>query len=259
MYEKCPSNISNYASENMDVFLSNLHSVGVPYVDFRETLDRSELKQEDYFFYTDHHWTPGSGLAATKGICEKLNRLYGFDYNKEYVDYKNYNITLLKKWFLGSYGKKVGCFFSWHGPDDFEVIIPSFETDMIEEDPLFGTRKGSFENTVLFKERLEKNYYTQNTYAAYSYANFHLQIMKNNLLHNGKKILLIRDSFACVVAPFLSLQTKELDICDMRDYVEGNRLNLKEYIAKTNPDYVIVLFSGVGNVHYSAGQYDFLT
>ena len=59
--------------------------------------------------------------------------------------------------------------------------------------------------------------------------------------------------------PFLSLQTKELSVCDMReaDYVEGIRIDLKDYITKTKPDYVIVLYSGVGSVK-EAGKYDFL-
>ena len=83
--------------------------------------------------------------------------------------------------------------------------------------------------------------------------------MKNNTNPGGKKILLVRSSFACVVAPFLALQTSELHICDMRDkeYYVGAKINLKEYIQEIKPDYVIVLYSSVYRMKGSAGRYDF--
>lgn len=87
--------------------------------------------------------------------------------------------------------------------DDFELIVPKFESSLTEEQPLKNEiRKGSFENTVLYMKNMKKDYYKINTYATYSGGDFRLQIMRNNLNKKGKKILLIRDSFACVVAPF---------------------------------------------------------
>ena len=41
------------------------------------------------------------------------------------------------------------------------------------------------------------------------------------------------------------------------DFVEGIRIDLKDYISKTKPDYVIVLYNGADNVK-DAGKYDFL-
>ena len=80
--------------------------------------------------------------------------------------------------------------------------------------------------------------------------------MKNNLNPHGKKILMICDSFAMVVTPFLALQTSELHICDVRDnekYV-GEKLNMEKYIKEIKPDYVIVLYNGVSN---SQKEYNF--
>ena len=43
------------------------------------------------------------------------------------------------------------------------IIIPAFKTDMTEENPLDNNvRIGSFEDTVLFQDKLEKNYYGKN-------------------------------------------------------------------------------------------------
>ena len=108
-------------------------------------------------------------------------------------------------------------------------------------------------------ENMKKDYYKINTYATFSGGDFRLQIIKNNLNANGKKVLLIRDSFACVVAPFLALQTSELHVCDVRDYeyYVGDKLNIDEYIKEIKPDYVIVLYTGVSRIEELHGKYDF--
>ena len=152
-------------------------------------------------------------------------------------------------WFLGSKGKKVGTYFTWNGADDFDLITPKFETSFTEERPFKNqTRTGTFQETVLYMDNMYKDYYRINTYATYSGGDFRLQIMKNNLNPNEKKVLLIRDSFACVVSPFLALQTSELHVCDVRDYdyYVGKKLNMKDYIKQIKPDYVLVLYTGIG-------------
>ena len=92
-------------------------------------------------------------------------------------------------------------------------------------------------------DNMKKDYYNVNTYATYSGGDFRLQIMKNNNNPNGEKMVLIRDSFSCVVAPFLALQTSELHIIDDRDgdYPSGEKVNIEEYIKEIKPDYVVAI------------------
>ena len=250
IYQTPPVNTVSYDKVNYDNFVSALKQKGIPYIDFTFALSDNQITGDDIFFMTDHHWKPYSGFVGATSICKELNVLYGFRYNADYTDINNYHIERNRDLFLGSYGKKVGTFFTWQGADDFDLITPTFETNMTEEQPFKGrVRNGGFEDTVLFMENMKKDYYNVNTYATYSGGDFRLQIIKNNLNPNGKKILLIRDSYACVVAPFLSLQTSELHICDMRnyDYYVGKKINAEEYIKKIRPDYVLVLYSGVSN------------
>ena len=249
-YEDSPMNIVSYNKVNYDNFLLSLKLNGIPCIDFTLALSEHKISSDDIFFVTDHHWKPYSGFIAATSICKKLNSLYSFEYNTDYADINNYHIERYNDLFLGSYGKKVGTFFTWRGADDFDLITPKFETDMTEKQPFKKqVRNGSFENTVLYTKNMKNDYYQVNTYATYSGGDFRLQIMKNNMNSNGKKILLIRDSYACVVAPFLSLQTSELHICDLRnfDYFVGKKVNVKDYINKINPNYVLVLYSGVPN------------
>lgn len=260
LYETLPANINYWDIENCEKLLSCLDSASVPYADLKKSLKEKGISDADIFYYTDHHWNTNAGFVAATSICEELNRRYGFEFNDYYTDIGNYDIKHFSNLFLGSRGKKTGLFFTRHGADDFDLITPKFNTDMTEEQPFKGSvRRGSFEDSVLFMENMEKDYYGLSTYTTYSGGDFRLQIMKNNLNPEGKKILLIRDSFACVVAPFLALQTSELHICDMRDFggFVGEKVNVEEYIKKINPDYVLVLYTGISSTSISQGKYNF--
>ena len=257
-YEISPNNISNYEKDNYQRFLKHLSKKQVPYMDFSNSLRDNSISDNDIFFYTDHHWKPYCGFIAANSVCRELNLRYGFEYDETLTKIENYNIDIYKDWFLGSYGKRLGTYFTWVGAEDFELITPKFKSSLVEEQPIKNIiRTGHFEDTVLYTENLKKDFYSVNTYATYSGGDFRLQIIKNNLNSKGKKVLVVRDSFACVVTPFLSLQTKELHVCDMRDMADmvGKKLNMKEYIRKINPDYVIVLYTSVGDD--SDSRYDF--
>ena len=259
-YMNTPANVENFAKNNYGRFITAL-SQKVPYLDFAEVFEKNNISGDDIFFYTDHHWRPRSAFVAVKAVCEELNTRYGFEYNEEYTDIANYTVENYENWFLGALGKKVGTFFTSRGADDFELIAPVFDTSLTEEQPAKNLiRSGKFEDTVMYIDNIKKDFYAVNSYAAYSGGDFRLQIVRNNLNENGKKVLLIRDSFACAAAPFLALQTAELHICDIRnfEYFVGDRLNIKEYIQEIKPDYVLVLYSGVKSIERANGGYDFI-
>ena len=244
-YESFPKNFSNLSRDNYSRFITELQVSDIPYISFADSLSKSY--ENDLYFVTDSHWKPRSGFIANRYLCEELNTRYGFSYNEQYVDIHNYDIQKFENLFLGCWGKKTGTYFTWSGADDFELFTPRFSTDLLLEEPLKKEKKeGAFEDTVLYLENMEKDYYHKESYAVYSGGNRQLQIVKNRLNPNGQKVLIVRDSFACVVTPFLALQTSELHICDVRKHQDGEKINVEEYIKKTNPDYVIVLYAGVG-------------
>lgn len=260
--EGFPENTTNCIKEDFDTLISELEKSDVPYLDASKVLQESGIPNDKLYFNTDHHWRPYTGFVAASSICEELNRRYGFEYNKDYADINNYNIETYDNLFLGSHGKKTGRFFTPLGADEFDLITPKFETSYIQEQPFKKDKartEGSFDETVIFKKFLEKDYYSMNTYVVYSGGDIKLQIMKNQLNPDGKKILLVRDSFACITAPFLSLQTSELHLCDMRNFNKsaGKKVNVEEYIKEISPDYVILLYSGISTANASDDRYDF--
>lgn len=260
LYEKAPANIQNYAQYNHSSFLYHLEQQHIPFIDLSQALTNCDINTSEIFYRTDHHWTTKSGFFTAKSICEELSLRYNFKYDIRYTDINNYNIRLYQNYFLGSRGKKVGLYFNGRGADDFELITPKFSTNITEEQPLKGiTRTGSFEETMLYTENLNINYYEVDPYSTYCGGIFRLQIMRNNLNSSGKKILLICDSFAGVVAPFLMLNTSELHTCDMRDFSgrKEKKLNAEQYIKEINPDYVMVLYHSVSSIQESSGKYNF--
>ena len=243
-----PSNVSANQGENYAQLINGLREKDIPLVDMSEVFKDAGVSENDIYFQTDHHWTPKSGFTAYKTICQTLNSRYRFAYNEDYTSIENFNIKTYHDWFLGSYGKKVGTYFSWSGADDFDVITPKFDTLFTEEQPFKNeVREGGFEDAVLFQKNLNKDYYEVDTYSTYGGGNLRLEIIKNQLNKDGKKILLVRDSGGQVVSPFLSLQAGELHTCDVRsegNYV-GEKLNLEDYIKTIKPDYVIVMYMGI--------------
>ena len=89
--------------------------------------------------------------------------------------------------------------------------------------------------------------------------NFRLQIIQNGVVKNGKKVLMVRDSFAQPVSCFFATQVEEVHLCDVRNYMQyvGEKINMESYISEIKPDYVIVLYSGAYSKEHSGGYYDF--
>lgn len=244
-----PSNVKDYTATNCDRFIDYLDENDVPYYSLIKQAEEENIPSEEMFFVTDHHWKPEWGLWAADKVSSYMDEQYGFKYDKEIFNKDNYNIKTYKDWFLGSQGKKVGLYFTPYGADDFDIITPKFKTHLKEEQPLKGSvREGDFAETVLYMENVEtKDYYTLNSYAAYSGGDFREQIITNKLNEDGKTVLIVRDSYACAFVPFFSLAFDKTYVVDIRDnygYI-GEKIDLENYIEEINPDYVMVFYSGM--------------
>lgn len=242
-----PPNVTDYTVSNCDRFADMIISRDIPFLNLIKTAEGEDITGEEMFFVTDHHWKPRWGLWASERISDRLD----IEYDKTLLDIDNYNVETYENWFLGSQGKKVGVDFTPYGADDFEVITPKFETSFTETQPYKNSvREGNFTETVLYMNNMEnKDYYSLNPYVTYSGGDFREQIITNHKNPNGKKIVIIRDSYACALVPFLSLVMGETYVVDIREnagYV-GEKLKMSEYIEKVKPDYVMVFYSGLSD------------
>lgn len=245
-----PEDVGDSTKSNCDRFISELEKRDIQTLNLIDVM--SSVSEEELFFATDHHWRPEYAFVGACEIARCLKDKYGFRYDEAVLDMSNYDKKVYKDHFLGSQGKKTGRFYAKGGPDDISIITPSFETSLKEEQPAKGTsREGSFEETVMYMENVNrKDYYALNPYATYSGGDFREQIITNRLNPEGETILLVRDSFSCAMSPFLALTASRINCVDVRDggYV-GSKINVYEYIEALRPDYLVVMYTGL-----SAGE-----
>ncbi|HZK39608.1 MAG TPA: DHHW family protein [Clostridia bacterium] len=236
-----PTGVEDYSNENADEILASLIDRDVATFDLRNEIAKEFSAYASLFFKTDHHWKPETGLWAAHKIADKLNSDYGFNMDTSLFEKDRFALTTYKDHFLGSMGKRMGIYYA--GRDDFSLLLPRDETDMSchykrANGKTFG-KSGSFEDTWIFHEHLKKDYFESNTYVTYSGGDFPLMIFHNNRIED-KKILVLRDSYSCVVIPFLSLAAcAEMHIIDPRMY----KGSITEYIDNIKPDVVLMLYN----------------
>ncbi len=226
-------------NEIADALLAGIEGA-VDYIDLRSEMYEAGLNQYDYFFTTDHHWLPEGALWAAGTVSQWINDNYDYQIDTDIYDLTQYDITVYEEWFLGSEGKRVGTWVA--GVDDISIIIPSFETDFTFQVPSWGIlREGSFADTMFeYSHIATKDYYEKNSYAVYTGADYDLNLITNHLNPDGKKVLVVRDSFSCAFTPFMVLACSQLDVIDLRYYTQSS---LKEYVAEEGYDAVIVLYN----------------
>ena len=230
---------------NYESFSSKLESLDIDVLNLAEKMEEQNLSMEDYYFVTDHHWLPETGFWATNELRKKLTEDYQLTFESQVNELDNYTLHVYEDMFLGSIGKKTGKYFTPLGLDDITMITPDFETNLTVIDDR-GTTEGDFQKTLLNTSAFTSDdYYATNPYAAYSYGDFGLQVIKNHFAsEDAPEIVVIRDSYACVVTPFLSLGSDTLHILDVR-YWEPTEsaATISEYIESVDPDCVVILYS----------------
>ncbi|MDR1445174.1 MAG: hypothetical protein LBI94_09885, partial [Treponema sp.] len=244
VYVQCPhkiapddaiSGIVDFSNENADDLLSALSLKQIPFLDLRKNIREENLDHHGLFYKTDHHWKAETGLWASAILMNYLNEQHGFSFDVRGPEH--YLYTTYKDWFVGYLGKNVT--LAHTPPEDFVLISPKFDTDFSVTIPELNLdARGNFDVLIDYRMLDRKDYYTLNPYGAYVYGDRQVITVHNNLVHDGRKILVIKDSFAEVVTPFLSTGVEELHILDLRHF-NGSA---KAYIEKHRPDIVVVLY-----------------
>lgn len=231
-----PIGITTHWNDEADSFLQMLTADSL---DLRDTFHNSEKGHDYYFFNTDHHWTPEGAFLGFKTIAERLRSDYGFDIDPAATYLDSYKKVTYENIFLGSQGKRVGPLYA--GVDDLTLVLPAEETSGYSFSIPFKNeqKSGSFEDAFMYYEMFDgDDYYSSNPYVVYTGGDYPLSIATNENDTSGKKILLIRQSFSCTLAPFLSRACSELDIIDPRHYGDS----IRAYVEQTQPDLVMVVY-----------------
>lgn len=233
-----PKGLEENGNATCDAYLEGLDRLGVDYIDLRPLFESNGI-YSNWFFYTDHHWKPEAAFFAWQYLAGELDVRYGIETPSILTDPNNWQTTVLEDFFLGSQGKRVGSLYA--GVDDFTIYTPKFDTNLtyVNSDGSFN-RSGPFEQSVCFPERVaEKDWFNGNPYTYYSGGDYGMATMINHNNPDGPKVVLLRESFSCTMAPFLSLSCSELTTIDLRHFTG----DLMETMEELEPDLVLTLYT----------------
>ncbi len=221
--DQLPAGIADFSNQNIDTFMKYLAENGIATIDIRQTMYEEGMDQYDYFFRTDHHWTPEAGFYAYGKIADYVEENLGIPVDEQVKNLENYQIDNYEDWHLGTNGQRTGIYYG--GIDDFHLISPAFDTQLINMDT---QATGSY-HEILIEDAVLK----EESRAVYdiAYGNSIGHYFHNPNAANDARVLVVSDSMGKVVAPFLILSYQDV-------YTTGYDLTM-EKIEEFAPDIVI--------------------
>lgn len=248
--ELFPEGVSSYANENADELLAYVEEMQVETLNLAPYFNATEELIETYYYRTDHHWNNTGAFVAFQKICERISEMFPEKaVDVTYADFDQWEKHTLENWFLGSRGKRVGAWFT--GTDDYTWYTPLFETKMSCAIPKHRQMfYGDFTAANIREKYIkEKDYFENSAYVAYIGGDYPVVQHRNHEEVTDLKVLIIKDSYVLPVQAYLSTVFTEVDVVDPRHLTE---CTVAEYIARTEPDLVMLLFnpSCFGTEHY---------
>lgn len=248
--DKSQSGIFDFSNQNGDEFISTLEAENIRCIDIRKYMEKEGKTANQLFYKTDHHWTAAAGMWAAHIVGDTLNESYGYHIETDKLSQDNYREKKYEKIFLGSRGRKVT--LAKAAPEDFSLYYPKFITSYHYEIPSKGIDvTGDFSVMYDMSNVNSIDYYNINTYSAYGYADVPLIRIKNKNIHDGHRLLILKNSYGNVVVPFLSTTVNEIHVLDLRHFTGSLQTYIKEY----GPDTVLFIMSMEGlsneNIEYT--------
>ncbi|MDO4541979.1 MAG: DHHW family protein [Bacillota bacterium] len=219
--ENLPKLHLNYNDEAILNTVKSSLAPSVNYVDVY-SLFQNNSQKADIYFKTDHHWT---SYGAYLGYSEYA-KAHGWEPLPE--------STFVKKSYKGFYGTnyaKSGLWLTpsdtltlWEPPDPVEVEIKNDDKARTQQ-----------HNSPFFPEVFSG----PDPYNIYFDGNHSLVRIINENARSGK-LLIIKDSYANALAPFLSQHYREVDMIDLRYFRQEQ---VSEFISQNDITEILFLYS----------------
>ncbi|HIV80981.1 MAG TPA: hypothetical protein IAB13_08510 [Candidatus Avanaerovorax faecigallinarum] len=220
--DKLPVAVST-ANQNkyMDDFFETVESLGITPIDVRDTF--KEAKKDTQLYYrTDHHWTTDGAYLA----FEQVNSVMDLKNKVTYTDYA------VKNDFRGTLASKSGFV---NGMDDaIKIYLPAEDSE-------------GYENSVIYysdtKEKTTQFYQvdsldTKDAYTVFGGSNHPMYTVRTPL-DTDRHLLLIKDSYANSMVPFLSQCFSEIVVVDPRYFYD----NIQDIISSESITDVLFLYN----------------
>ena len=173
-----------------------------------DTFDALALKNGDYYYKTDHHWNLEGAFVGYTEMAKAM----GFTP----VEREQYEFEKVSDSFYGTlYSKAI---YWWQQPDDF--YLPRYKG----ENTLTQQTGENVRDDLYWTEYLEE----KDKYSTFLGGNHSVDVIRNSAVKEGK-LLLIKDSYANCMIPFLAQHFAEIHVVDLRyfnqdiyQYIEDN-------------------------------------
>ncbi|EKQ51199.1 MULTISPECIES: DHHW family protein [unclassified Clostridium] len=187
-------------------------------IDVSEKL--KENKDEYIYYKTDHHWTSKGAYIAYNEMCKQLNIV-----PKEEKDFDIEDVT---NNFYGSLYTKMAAGVG--NPDTISIYFPKEKNDIVVNYPDEQKKVASLYSSAKLDEKDKYQVFTDGN---------HPLINVKSLGDSKKKLLIIKDSYANSFIPFLTPHYGEIDVVDLRYYMD----DLNELIDVDEITDVLFLFN----------------
>ena len=218
-YDKLPVNAMKYLDDEYNETIRK--SAGnIRYIDIASEFMNSAEK-DSFYYRTDHHWTSRGAFAAYTAIC----KAYGLTPS----DKNDFSVETVGGFYGTSYAKSC---YTLTAPDNVELWINKKTLGRAEVTIVEGKKETRSEN-MFFREHLSES----DKYLVFLDGNHSLLTIKTG--NTGGRLLMIKDSFAHSIAPFLADNFEEIVMVDLR-YYKGS---LKEMIDNEGITDILFLYS----------------
>lgn len=190
-------------NEQIDDFYKSISS-GIEKVDIRPILE--EHKDEYLYYHTDHHWTTLGAYYAFSQLNEVME--YGD------VNLDSYTIYPVTTSFKGTLSKQTG---STNIKDQIDIYVPKSKVEYIMTDQSTGEKSP----TLYVSDALN----TSDAYTVFMGGN-HGLLKIETTADSDKHLLLIKDSYANALIPFLIPYYRTITVVDPRYYFDDVQLRI---------------------------------
>ncbi len=178
-------------------------------------------REEEIYYRTDHHWTTLAAFYAYQAWAAEK----GLHIPSE----SEYEIKTVTEEFQGTIQSKLG----------IDTVMDSIRLYLSREDLFYTVETDGREKEYSIYDYSKLN--TKDKYGIFFGGNYALTRIVTRA-DNGRRILLIKDSYANCFAPFLPGQFEEVDLLDIRYYNQ----KISELIEEGGYTDLLVLYNAAG-------------
>lgn len=214
--DKLPSNV--YV-ENQEQIINNMYENMVYTKTIDVTDDLKENKDKYIFFKTDHHMTSDGAYLIYKKYCEEI----GINPSKK----EEFQREVVSTEFLGTFDSKAQIL----NQQMDEIVVYKNEANT-------NLTSVQYDNTTtesIFNEEYLK---VKDKYSYFLNGNNSKVVVKTKV-QNGRKLLVVKDSYAHIMAQFLCENYEEIHFIDPRYY----RLSISEYVVNNDITECLFLYN----------------